>query len=226
MTLDLSWILRRGWSPRFSWKRHSNLRKSEFLLFSLLRCILRANTDDRSLLTKLASKLGTVVVKCHIWTYGHCPLDNLKLLRDDLTTDGWEWDNHSHKFWLISASNQRKRSDGPGRGLGCSPSCRDHHMVALYFCHLYLSPMSPHFDPQVATFRNYRLILVGVFLAFAFVLIYRRGNARSIATNTAFYTPFFHYRRNRQKRKIILLKIFMQEQLSLVVWEHFFQYWK
>ena len=73
----------------FSWKRHSNLRKSEFLLLFLLKCILRANTDDRSLLTKLASKLGTVVVKCHIWTYGLCPLDNLKLLRDDLTTDGW-----------------------------------------------------------------------------------------------------------------------------------------
>ena len=167
---------------------------------------------------------ATVVVKCHIWTYGHCPLDNLKLLRDDLTTDGWEWDNHSHKFWLISASNQRKRSDGPGRGLGCSPSCRDHHMVALYLCHLYLSPMSPilitnvrkckginimptaklsfsplmphtpfwpPFDQQIPTFRNYRLVLVGVFLAFAFVLIYRRGNARSIATNTVFSHSLF-----------------------------------
>ena len=83
------------------------------------------------------------MVKCNIWTYGHCLFDNLKLLRDDLTADGWEWDNHYHKFRLISASNQRKRSDGPGRGLGCSPSCRDHHMVALHLCHLYLSPMSP-----------------------------------------------------------------------------------
>ena len=167
----------------FSWKCHSNPRKSEFLLLSL-----KVYFEGKYRWQKLADKIGKQAWDCsgqvsYVDIYGPCPLDNLKLLRDDLTTDGWEWDNHSHKFWLISASNQRKRSDGPGRGLGCSPSCRDHHMVALYFCHLYLSPMSPHFDPQVATFRNYRLILVGVFLAFAFVLIYRWGNARSIATN-------------------------------------------